>query len=191
VIARLDVVQGTSNGCGVRVRVSRRAASDLLVALGPFLPFADASIDEIRLGRSLAHVDDLVSTMAEIWRISKAGALVHARMPHASSPWAAGREPAPVQSYTIEAFRYFSPDRQTDVSGTPFEIERCRLHLKRSEPTAGISAKQRSPFVRAVEALANRDKGMQYRWERWLGPMIGGFEEFSIVLSAVKAAPIG
>jgi hypothetical protein len=39
-----------------------------------------------------------------------------------------------------------------------------------------------------VEALANRNRGSQYRWERWLGSFIG-FEEFFVLLTVVKSAP--
>jgi hypothetical protein len=32
---------------------------------------------------------------------------------------------------------------------------------------------------------------MQYRWERWFSPLVGGFEEFYVVLSALKQTSFG
>jgi hypothetical protein len=184
VIVRLDVLAGELALPAVRARIQCRDSSEMLVHVGAHLPLASDSVDEIRLGRALAYVDDLVASMEELWRISKAGALVHARLPHASSTWATTRDPALRRGYTLETFDFFTPDRRNGRTAGTFELERARLRLKAS-PAGGGRA-----LAAAIEGLANRDRGMQYRWERWLSPLIGGFEEFSIVLSAVKDPPI-
>jgi hypothetical protein len=44
----------------------------------------------------------------------------------------------------------------------------------------------RGPFAQFVEKLANGSRGSQYRFERWFAGLIGGFEEFDVVLAAVK-----
>jgi hypothetical protein len=182
---RLNVFTDEPSSSACRARAILRACtSEFVVELGPQMPFASDSVDEIRLGYALGYADNFVSTMDEIWRISKAGSLIHARLPHASSTWAASRDPALRRPYTIESFHYLSPGRRNGRTHGTFELEHARLRLKASS-RSGSSA-----LAGVVEALANHNRGMQYRWERWLSPLIGGFEEFSVVLSAVKASPL-
>ncbi len=172
---------------------SRSAGTDIVTQLGPSLPFRDESIDELFLGGALAFVDDIVATMEECWRIVRPGALVHARLPHASSPWAMSGDPRQRHAFTLETFRFFDPKeaRQTGVTSAVFAIEEARLCWTGPRGPARGLALARGAVARAVETFVNQSRGMQYRWERWLAPLIGGFEEVAVVLSAVKAVPFG
>jgi Methyltransferase domain len=165
------------------IRAGSHADVDVRVELSASLPFRSSCIDVLLLGRSLGYVDDLLATMEEIWRVARHGASVHARLPHASSSWGASRDPRLRRLFTLETFRYFEPGQRNGSARAAFEIERARLHLK-GRATSGGALSQ------AVDGLANQSRGMQHRWERWLAPMIGGFEEVSVVLSAVKTPPI-
>jgi hypothetical protein len=127
--------------------------------------------------------------MEEVWRISKSGALVHARLPHASSTWGTSQDPALKRAYTLETFRYFSPDGNHSTRAA-FEVERASLRLKGPRSGDPVGRQPSGALARVVDGMANRSRGMQYRWERWFGPLIGGFEEFSVVLSVIKAPPI-
>jgi ubiquinone/menaquinone biosynthesis C-methylase UbiE len=186
VIVRLDFSDEESKARRLRVRASKGERTDVVGQLGPDLPFRGNSVDEIVLGRALAFVDDFVATLEEVWRISKAGALVHARLPHASSSWSTSRDPRLRRSYTVETFRFFDPNDGDERTHAAFEIDRANLHVK----SARAPSDNGRGLVRAFERIANKSRGMQYRSERWLAPLFGGFEEFSIVLSAVKAPPI-
>lgn len=49
-------------------------------------PIAESSFDEVRMAQIIEHVDDILKTMAEVWRISKPGAKISIYTPHFSSP---------------------------------------------------------------------------------------------------------
>ncbi len=160
----------------------------ILADLRPDLPFRNESVDEVFLDRTLAHVDDFVGTLEELWRISKPGALIHLRLPHGSSSWAVARDPRHSRHYALETFNYFDPRYRSEECGSKaaFRVEQCRLHVAGARGQARGLALARGLFATAIERLANQSRGMQYRWERWLAPLIGGFEELSVVLCVLK-----
>lgn len=169
------------------IRVSDRADAGVAVVadLERGLPFRNESVGEIYLDHTLEDVRDLVAAMQEVWRICSPGALVHVWLPHASSSWASSRNPGQTRPFTIETFEFFDPGKNPDhPAGAVFEIEQAKLYLttlrqgQRPRLTGGVISS-------VFESLANRSRGTQYRWERWLGGILG-FEEFYILLSAVK-----
>lgn len=172
------------------IRISTAAAPGvaLCASLGPELPFKGDSVDEVFLDDRLAHVTDFVGTLEELWRMCKPGALIHLRLPHASSSWAVSRDPRHPRPYTLETFNYFDPrfKRLDCPTRATFQVERCRLRVTGAREEARGLALARGPLTAAIERLANQSRGMQYRWERWLAGLIGGFEEMDVVLSAVK-----
>ena len=170
------------------IRVSDRAATDVTVVanLERGLPFQDDSVEEIYLDHTLEDVRDFVAAMKEIWRVSRPGALIHIWLPHASSSWATSRNPAQTRPFSIETFDSFDPEKNPDhLEDAAFEIEQAKLFLttmrlgQRPRLTGGL-------FSSVIESLANRSRGSQYRWERWLETIVG-FEEFYVLLTAVKA----
>ena len=48
-------------------------------------PFPDDHFSEILLSHIIEHVDDVVSTMSEVWRVSKDGAIINVEVPYFSS----------------------------------------------------------------------------------------------------------
>jgi hypothetical protein len=193
-IVRLDFGDGPGRPRTVRVAPAPRPGAQLVAQLGATLPFRDSSVDEVFLDRAIAHEDDFLGIMEEVWRIAKAGTLVHARLPHASSSWALSRDPRHTHHFTLETFNYFDP-RFSDpgcASQARFQIEHARLYVKGARRNGhGRGQGGLAPFTRVIEALANRSRGMQYRWERWFAPFVGGFEEFYVVLSTIKHTPFG
>ena len=193
-IVRLDFGGEARRKRALRVAPVRAPGVHALAWLGARLPFKDNSVDEIFLDHALAHIDDFAGAMEELWRISKPGTLVHLRLPHASSAWALSRDPRHGSHYTLETFNYFDPRVNGDAGcGTraAYQVEHARLYLTGARGSAHGLALARGAFSRVIEGFVNQDRGMQYRWERWFAPLVGGFEEFYVVLSAVKQPAFG
>ncbi len=172
------------------LRVAARPAAGVAVVAeaGPRLPFGDGSADELFIGRAISHRGDIAETLEELWRVCKPGALVHLTLPHASSALAVTRDPRGQPLLTLETFNYYDPrTREPDApSRAAFIVERAHLRVAgRRGGDAGL-ALARGPLSRFVEKIANGSRGSQYRFERWFSSLFGGFEEFSVVLSAVK-----
>jgi SAM-dependent methyltransferase len=185
------------SGTSRAARALRAAAAPgtgvaLLAEPGPHLPFRDGSVDELFLGRAIAWRPDVAQTLDEIWRACKPGALVHLTLPHASSSIARSRDPRPRPQLTLNTFNFYDPRfKPADAPPTSFSVERARLRVAGPRGQDAGLALARGPFARIVERLANGSRGSQYRFERWFAPLIGGFEEFDVVLSVVKPAGRG
>jgi SAM-dependent methyltransferase len=192
-IVRLDFGREVRRARTVRIAQAAAPGVHIVADLGAQLPFKDDTADEIFIDRALAHADDFMGVMQELWRISKPGAIVHMRLPHASSSWAISRDPKHSRHYTLETFNYFDPrfrDNSCPTSAT-FRVEHARLYLAGARRGARGLALARGAFSGVIEGFANQNRGMQYRWERWFAPMIGGFEEFYVVLSVLKDTTFG
>jgi hypothetical protein len=134
---------------------------------------------------------DIAGTLDELWRVCKPGALIHLRLPHASSSLAVSRDPRPKPLLTLNTFNYYDPkSKPWDAhSPTMFSVERAWLRVaSRRDAGDGGLALARGPFAQFIEKLANGSRGSQYRFERWLAPLFGGFEEFEVVLGVMKAS---
>jgi len=193
-IVRLDFGGEARRKRCLRLAPARTPGVQALARLGPRLPFRDNSVDEIFLDHALSHIDDFAGAMEELWRISKPGTLIHLRLPHASSAWALSRDPRHGRHYTLETFNYFDPRLNGDArcnSRAAYRVEHARLYLTGARGQARGLALARGAFSRIIEGFVNQDRGMQYRWERWFAPLVGGFEEFYVVLSAVKQPAFG
>jgi SAM-dependent methyltransferase len=193
-IVRLDFGGAAKRRRSLRVAPRRTPGADIVAKLATALPFRDNSVDEVFLDHALAHVDDFAGVMEELWRISKPGTLIHLRLPHASSSWALSRDPRHAHLFTLETFNYFDTRLNGDLgcrSRAAYRVEHARLYLTGARGKARGLALARGAFSRIIEGFVNQNRGMQYRWERWLAPMFGGFEEFYVVLSAVKQPAFG
>jgi hypothetical protein len=177
----------------LRIKAFREPGVSLICEAGPRLPFRDATVDEIFLGRTTAYRRDVARTLDELWRVCKPGALIHMTLPHASSSLAASRDAEARPLLSLNTFNYYDPRSKPWDAPTPtsFTIERARLKVvgQRGEDAAGL-ALARGPFAQFIEKLANASRGSQYRFERWLAQLFGGFEEFDVVLSVVKERPL-
>jgi SAM-dependent methyltransferase len=171
----------------LRVASSPAPGVAIVAEAGPRLPFADASIDELFVGRAIAYRQDVAGTLDELWRISKPGALIHLTLPHASSAIARSRDARPRPQLTLNTFNYYDPrTRPADAPPTSFSVERARLRVAGLRGDDTGLALARGPFAQFVEKVANSSRGSQYRFERWFAGLIGGFEEFDVVLASVK-----
>ena len=192
-IVRLDFGGEARRSRAIRVAPNAHTGVQIITQLGPDLPFKDGVADEIFLDHALAHTDDFLGIMEELWRISKANTIVHIRLPHGSSTWAISRDPRHAKAYTLETFNYFDPrfNHSGCESHARFRIEHARLYLTGARGDARGLALARGMFSSVIEGFVNQDRGMQYRAERWFAPLVGGFEEFYVVLSAIKETSFG
>ena len=193
-IVRLDFGRGAQRARTLRLGPDPGDGVQIFAQLSPHLPFKDNSVDEIFIERAFADVEDVVCIMEEFWRMSKPGTIIHLRLPHASSSWGLSRDPRHRQHFTLETFNYFDPRRNENFdckSLASFHVEYTRLYLTAPRSGARGLALGRGVVTQVVEAFVNQNRGMQYRWERWLAALLGGFEEFYVVLSAVKEPSYG
>lgn len=193
-IVRLDFGgEARRNRC-LRVAAKHAPGVKVIARLSATLPFKNDSVDEIFLDHALAHVEDFAGVMEELWHISKPGTLVHLRLPHASSSWALSRDPRHGRHFSLETFNYFDPRLNSNsgcASAASYRVEHARLYLTGARRNPRGLALAGGAFARIIEGFVNQDRGMQYRWERWFAPLVGGFEEFYVVLSVVKQPAFG
>lgn len=187
-IVRLDFGREAQRGRALRIAGRAGPGVHIVAPLTRCLPFRDNCADEIFLDHALAHNDDFLGVMEELWRISKPGTILHVRLPHASSSWAISRDPRHPRAYTLETFNYFEQRFRNPACATraSFHVEHARLYLTGARPNNRGLALARGAFAGIVEGFVNQNRGMQYRWERWFSPLVGGFEELYVVLSANK-----
>ena len=189
-MVRLDFT-GAADVSSRALRIARNPAPGvaLVAEAGPHLPFRDSSADEVFVGAAIARRNDVADTLDELWRISKPGALIHLRLPHASSTIAVTRDPRAQPMFTLGTFNYYDPSSRAPDASTPtsFTVERAELRLAGDRGDASGLALARGRFARVIEKFANKSRGSQYRFERWFANLFGGFEEFSVVLAVAKA----
>jgi hypothetical protein len=187
-MVRVDFGGGRRPGRVLRAATRRTPAVAMLAEPGPYLPFRDATIDELFVDRAVSRRHDIADTLDELWRVGKPGALIHLTLPHASSLIATTRDPHGAPLLTLNTFNFYDPTfRAVDApSQTAFTVERAHLRLAGQRGDDAGLALARGPLARFIEKLANGSRGSQYRFERWFAGLFGGFEEFSVVLSVVK-----
>jgi hypothetical protein len=187
-MVRIDFT-GRAHQAPRAIRVAQVPAPGVILAAeaGPHLPFKDGTVDEMFVGRTVAWRADIAATLDEFWRVSKPGALIHVTLPHASSTIAASRDANPRPLLTLNTFNHYDPRlKPPDAPPTTFAIERARLRVAGQRGDDTGLALARGPFAQFIEKLANSSRGSQYRFERWFANLIGGFEEFDVVLAVVK-----
>jgi hypothetical protein len=91
---------------------------------------------------------------------------------------------------TLNTFNHYDPRlKPADAGPATFTVERARLRVAGQRQDDTGLALARGPFAMIIEKLANGSRGSQYRFERWFANLIGGFEEFDVVLAVVKPEP--
>lgn len=188
-MVRLDFTSRAKNAArAMRVNAFAAPGVTCIAQAGPHLPFRDASVDELFIGRTIMYRDDIAATLDEIWRVCKPNALIHLTLPHASSAIATSRDANARPLLTLNTFNYYDPRSKPWDASTPtaFSVERARLRVAGQRGDDAGLALARGPLTQFIEKLANGSRGSQYRFERWFAGLFGGFEEFDIVLSAAK-----
>lgn len=144
-------------GCGrnkiadsLGVDIAPSPAVDLIWDLNKIpWPLPTASFDKVYLIDVLEHLDNVISVMEEVHRVSKEGATVFIQSPFASSfrVWA---DPSHRRGFTSTSFRYFT----AEFCAAHFEYSKARFRVRHVEYRVCPSRW----YDRLIAALANRFK---------------------------------
>jgi hypothetical protein len=142
-------------------------------------PFNADSVDEFHINHVLEHLSDVMGTMEELWRIAKAGATVHIRVPHFTGILA-WRDPTHVRSFTSESFGYFGENGYSYYTSARFQVVAIRLQYRTDQKRRGGIW---CWFSQAVQRLVDWHPTF---YERYLAYLLGGIDEIQITLKAIK-----
>ncbi|MBI2443621.1 MAG: class I SAM-dependent methyltransferase [Candidatus Levybacteria bacterium] len=147
-------------------------------------PIKTSSYDEIYCYHVLEHVEDMVKTMEEIYRIGKSNALVYIRGPHCSCNSTVWIDPTHKRGLGIRMFSdYFSKGGSwAYYTKANFRIKRIRLNYVLS----GTNSRIPTLISSSLSFLANRNLTAQLLCERLWAYWVGGFEEIEVVLEIDK-----
>jgi SAM-dependent methyltransferase len=147
-------------------------------------PFADGAFGEVHLNHVLEHVNDPLKLLEEVWRICRAGATLHVRLPHFSSLYA-WTDPTHKRAFTYQTFDYLSAESAWSYySGSKFEILERRLIYLLPYPYPGEKwLRPLWPLAQLIERFANAHPFIA---ERFLCYWVGGFSELRATLRVAK-----
>jgi SAM-dependent methyltransferase len=145
-------------GCGFKkthdaigVDINPRSQADVICDLNRFpYPFADNQFDRVIASHILEHLDNVVMTMQELWRISKPDATILIDVPHFSSPWYF-QDPTHQHSFGTRTFEYWDPD-------TPYHFFGLYSppHIKLKKRRVDLVVESHSIVARFVHWLINK-----------------------------------
>ena len=177
----LDVGCGWNKTPGaIGIDANPKTHADVIHDLGsvPY-PFPDNEFDEIVCRHVAEHVPDVMSFIAELHRITKAGGRITITTPHYSNPdWAT--DPTHRNHFNSYSFNCFVEDRQlfpfyTDVKLTPVRTHVSLANLWRAFGLQAIvNLDQRWPKLRFTRKF----------WEFYLSTILRGKElsfEFEVI----------
>jgi len=158
------------------------------------LPFRESSADIIYLSHVLEHVDSLVATIEEIWRVAKPGAFIHVWSPHFSCGLYVWSDPTHRRAFASTVFDYFdSAVPLAYYSHARFQVLKRELHFGFRRTLVPVRGRSHSAALikgsigRLFETLANRGRFSQILCERTWANWVG-FEEVYFQLKVVKPA---
>lgn len=126
-------------GCGnkkapgaVGIDINPKSQADIIHDLNIFpWPLRSDAFDHVICEHVLEHLDDIVKTMEEIYRVSKDDAVVEIISPHFSSvnSW---DDPTHKHHFTLTSFDYFRPDHEPAYADVHLEVVERRLKFSPS-----------------------------------------------------------
>jgi SAM-dependent methyltransferase len=144
-------------------------------------PFPTDSVDEVHISHVLEHLQDVIATMEELWRICKPGATVHIRVPHYTGALA-WKDPTHRRSFTSESFRYFGENSYSYYSRARFQVLSTRLRYSiEADRTRRLMSRL---IVRSVQWCMDRHSTFG---ERYLAFLVGGIDEIQVSLKTIKS----
>jgi SAM-dependent methyltransferase len=141
--------------------------ADLIHDLNKYpYPLGDSEWDRVICLDVLEHVDDVVKTVEEIWRVCRAGALVEISAPFMSSVHY-HTDPTHKRAFTSRSFDYFCPGRplhRYGYSKASFELIDCEYDRGALGHRRGIA--------KFLTAWANRHKDRYEERYAFIYPML-------------------
>lgn len=169
----LDVGCGWNKTPGaIGIDANPRTHADVIHDLGSIpYPFADHEFDEIVCRHVAEHVPDVMSFIAELYRITKPGGRITITTPHYSNPdWAT--DPTHRNHFNSYSFNCFIEDRQLFPFYTDVRLRPIRIYVSLANLWRAIG----------LELLVNLDqRWTSFRfirkfWEFYLSNIIRGKE---------------
>jgi predicted SAM-dependent methyltransferase len=153
-------------------------------------PFENDSVDYVQANHVLEHVANFIGSVEEIWRISKSGAIIEVRCPHASCFPTVWADPTHKRAMVKNSFIHWGGESK-NIYGFKgeFAVEEVRLHycLYQGERNGSLTTSMRMKKIgRLLDRLVNASPRMQNIFERFLCGYLGGFEEVYFKLRVVK-----
>jgi SAM-dependent methyltransferase len=160
-------------GCGIRKRegavgvdVIANDNVDVIHDLNIYpYPFEDSSFDDILMDNSIEHLDDVVRTMEEVWRICAKWATVTIKVPYFRSHYAI--DPTHKQYFVGHSFNYFDPDEEFHKYYRYSEIASFSIQKVVYDQEFKYRGIYRL-WLTIPRWIANRHS---LRYERYLGPL--------------------
>lgn len=180
VMAKLDLGCGNSKAPGY-LGADRLLLPgvDVVCDLGRFpYPFASDSVEAVRVSHLLEHLDDPLGALEEIWRICKHGARVYVRVPHYSGRYA-WKDPTHKRCFAAASFSYFGGNPYSYYSPARFQVIELRLKYFVEPPPRKLY----QWFGWCVQKFLDRHPTFG---ERFLAYWVGGIDEISATLEAIK-----
>ncbi len=149
-------------------------------------PIKNNVFDEIHCNHVLEHIDDVVRTMQEIYRISKNQAKIHIKVPHASCSKTVWTDPTHKRGFTCRTFLdYFSKDSKF---GYYSNVNFLLISQKMNYCLYNGSRDTKIPrwWQSIWNYFGNLSFSTQEIFERIFANWIGGFEELEVELEVRK-----
>ena len=140
-------------------------------------PFNDSTSEEIIMDHILEHLDDTISVISELYRISKNGAIINIKSPHFSCNWT---HPGHKRAIGLGLFDHFSKDSAERYGKCDFRVEYSKLYWIRPCYVDSLPKRVASSVI---NFFANLNKKFCERfWCYW----VGGFEEIEFKVRVEK-----
>jgi ubiquinone/menaquinone biosynthesis C-methylase UbiE len=155
-------------------------------------PFKDNTFNEIHMYHILEHLNDVVKTMEEIWRISKPRSIVFVRVPHYSGR-KAWIDPTHKRAFSAFSFDYYKNDGSFNYySKVQFKVIKRRLKLFISYPNEKWYKKYvreekipsiLKPFINLLQKIVD---SIPTSIAERLSCLFFGFDEVEVELKVIK-----
>lgn len=177
----LDVGCGANKHSGaIGLDHNPRTAADVIHDLGKFpYPFPDDEFDEIVSNHVAEHVPDVMSFVAELYRITKPGGRIRILTPHYTNPdWAS--DPTHRNHFNSYTFNVFMPERQLFPFYTEVNLKPIRIYVSLANLWKSLGVE----FLVNLDQRNERFRFTRKFWEHYLSYIFRGKElrfEFEVV----------
>jgi SAM-dependent methyltransferase len=148
--------------------------ADVIADVNSPLPFADNVFDEVRAVHLIEHVFDVMKTMAEIHRVTKAGGEIYLVTPHYTDPlsWRDPTHRWHLNTYSFDYFDRFHGERHWY---TRLELRQRSLHVELANLWKWMG----------LQWLVNHSRSIRRFWELYLSSIVRG-KQMEFIFEVIK-----